>query len=98
MPDQQVLWIEYRKVPMKVIVITGSTRGIGKGLAKSFLELDCAVVVNGRTDQAVDRTVEQFREQYDAKRVFGQPADVTSVEQVGNLWQAAASQFGLVDI
>lgn len=42
---------------MKTIVITGSTRGIGLGLAKEFLKRDCAVVVSGRTLAAVNQVV-----------------------------------------
>jgi NAD(P)-dependent dehydrogenase (short-subunit alcohol dehydrogenase family) len=83
---------------MKVIVITGSTRGIGRGLAESFLALDCTVVVSGRTQEAVDETVAQLQLKNGAQRVFGQAADVTSLEQVENLWQAAVSRFGRVDI
>jgi NAD(P)-dependent dehydrogenase (short-subunit alcohol dehydrogenase family) len=83
---------------MKVIVITGSTRGIGRGLAGSFLALDCAVVVSGRTPEAVDGTVAQLHLKNGREHVFGHPADVTSLEQVEALWQAAVSRFGRVDI
>ncbi|MBE0634484.1 SDR family NAD(P)-dependent oxidoreductase, partial [Candidatus Bipolaricaulota bacterium] len=38
---------------MKTIVITGSTRGIGLGLAREFLELGCRVVVSGRIEESV---------------------------------------------
>ncbi|MCZ7669085.1 MAG: SDR family oxidoreductase [Chloroflexi bacterium] len=34
---------------MKSIVITGSTRGIGYGLANEFLKRGCQVTVNGRS-------------------------------------------------
>lgn len=32
---------------LKVVAITGSTRGLGFGLAKAFLERGCAVTVSG---------------------------------------------------
>ncbi len=35
---------------------------------------------------------------YDAAVVFGQACDVTDLEQVQRLWDAAAAHFGAVDI
>ena len=43
---------------MKRVVITGSTRGIGRGLAENFLERGCNVVVTGRSQAAVDSLVQ----------------------------------------
>lgn len=83
---------------MKTIVITGSTRGIGYGLADSFLALDCAVAVSGRTQEAVDKAVAQLSAKHEAKRVFGHPCDVTDFGQVQALWDAAKSRFDKIDI
>ena len=83
---------------MKVIVITGSTRGIGYGLADSFLALDCAVTVSGRTQEAVDKAVAQLSAKHGADRVFGHPCDVTDFEQVQDLWNAAQTRFDKIDI
>ena len=83
---------------MKSVVITGSTRGIGYGLADSFLDLGCAVTVSGRTQEAVKRAVTELAAQYDAHRVLGHACDISDYEQVEALWEAATARFGKVDI
>ncbi|MCO6752684.1 SDR family NAD(P)-dependent oxidoreductase, partial [Streptomyces sp. IpFD-1.1] len=44
----------------KLVLITGSTSGIGKAAAKSFLQEGAAVIVNGRKQETVDRTIEEL--------------------------------------
>lgn len=83
---------------VKIIVITGSTRGIGYGLADSFLALGCAVTVSGRTAEAVEKAVVELSAKHEADRVFGQPCDVTDFEQVQALWNAAKARFDKIDI
>ena len=83
---------------MKTVVITGSTRGIGFGLADSFLAEGCAVVVSGRTEAAVSEAVSRLAARHDAQRISGQPCDVSDYAQVQALWDAAVARFGRVDI
>jgi NAD(P)-dependent dehydrogenase (short-subunit alcohol dehydrogenase family) len=83
---------------MKTVVITGSTRGIGYGLADSFLALGCAVTISGRTLTSVEKAVAELAAKHEADRVLGQPCDVTDFEQVQALWDAAQAHFGQVDI
>jgi short-subunit dehydrogenase len=83
---------------MKNIVITGSTRGIGYGLADAFLAMGCAVMVSGRKAETVIEAARILGEKHDKGRVFGQPCDVSRLEQVQALWDATASRFGQVDM
>jgi len=83
---------------MKNIVITGSTRGIGYGLADAFLARGCSVVVSGRAQENVEHAVAKLTSKHDPDRVFGHACDVTQFEQVQALWDAAKTHFGRVDI
>jgi len=83
---------------MKIVVITGSTRGIGFGLADAFLALGCAVTVSGRAQSAVDKAVADLAAKHDPDRILGLPCDVTQSDQVQTLWDTAKARFGPVDI
>ena len=83
---------------MKSVVITGSTRGIGFGLADSFLSLGCAVTVSGRNLDTMDKAVALLSSKHQTDRVMGHTCDVTSFEQVQALWHIAKEHFGKVDI
>jgi NAD(P)-dependent dehydrogenase (short-subunit alcohol dehydrogenase family) len=82
---------------MKIVVITGSTRGIGYGLAGSFLDLGCAVVISGRSRSTVEPARARLASEHDPERVLGHPCDVTDHRQVRALWAATQDHYGHID-
>jgi short-subunit dehydrogenase len=82
----------------KVIVITGSTRGIGYHLARAFLERGSAVVISSCDCKAVDQATSQLEAKYGSEKVYGLTCDVTDFNQVQNLWANVWGYFGRVDI
>lgn len=82
----------------KVIVITGSTKGIGLGLADSFLKAGCRVVISGRTPNALENARSDLALRYGEAAVASALCDVTNLDELQTLWQAAVTQFGRVDI
>lgn len=83
---------------MTVIVITGSTRGIGHGLARAFLARGCRVVINGRRQESVDAVVTELASEFGATRVAGQAGDVSVFADMQALWNAGVAAFDQVDI
>jgi len=80
------------------IVITGSTKGIGLGLAREFLQRGHSVVVSSRGQAAIDTALNELQADFPAERMAGQPCDVADRNQVQALWDKAAAAFGTVDI
>ena len=83
---------------MKNVVITGSTRGIGYGLAVEFLKKGCKVMISGRDQYKVDLLVSQLGQQYGKDKVVGLACEVSSAPALTALWHGAAAAFGQVDI
>lgn len=83
---------------MKTIVITGSTRGLGRGLAEALLARGCNVVVGGRREADTARVAAELGAASDPARVLGVACDVTVPSQVQGLWDAAVARFGRVDV
>ncbi len=83
---------------MKHIVITGSTRGIGYGLADAFLDLDCSVTISGRVQSDVDVVVTKLSAKHSADQIFGLACDVRQPDQIQTLWDQSAARFQKIDI
>jgi len=81
---------------MSNVVITGSTRGIGRGLAVEFLKRGHNVVVSSRKQSDVDKAVAELTAAGKAK-VIGKICDVTRKADVQALWDYTVANFGHVD-
>ena len=80
------------------VVITGSTKGIGLGLAREFLRRGHDVVVSSRGSAAVEKAVAGLRADFPGRKVVGKVCDVADYAQVQALWDAAVAGLGSVDI
>ncbi len=83
---------------MKTVVITGSTRGFGFALARSFLEKGCGVVISGRLTDSVNVAVNRLRNEFPTKNVYGFACDLAEYSQVENLWERSLKCLGQIDI
>ncbi|SEQ61523.1 SDR family NAD(P)-dependent oxidoreductase [Piscibacillus halophilus] len=80
----------------KVALITGGSRGIGKGVAEKFLEEGAKVGIIDINQEALNEAEQDFSQKgYD---VFTKVASVTEVDQVKVAVEALVNQFGSVDI
>ena len=83
---------------MKNIVITGSSRGIGYGLAENFLRMGHQVVINGRNEDILEGARDTLGKSYPEDRIAAYPADMGNHSQAAGLWEFAYQRFGRVDI
>lgn len=79
----------------RVAVVTGSTRGIGLGLARELHARGCRVVVSGRDASTVAEVAAGMSGDDD---VLGVNCDVAKRADVTALWDSAVAAFGQVDI
>jgi NAD(P)-dependent dehydrogenase (short-subunit alcohol dehydrogenase family) len=85
-----------RSLAGKVIVITGSTRGIGRCMAESCAARGATVVVSSRTPAAVDETVSALRGS--GARASGIACDVSRQSDLEALLAHAVAEHGGVDV
>lgn len=69
----------------KTAFISGSTAGIGFATAKRLLQEGTNVVINGRSQQGVDKAVDELKNLTGSKDVSGIAADFSKLEDVNAL-------------
>jgi len=77
----------------KTALVTGSTGGIGYGIARVLLAEGAQVIINGRTQGSVDRAIASLK-QATGKAPLGFAADMSKAEDIARLGKA----FPNVDI
>ena len=83
---------------MKKVVITGSSRGIGFGLAEAFLERGCAVTISSRDRKNLQAAQARLSSQFSDEHLLAHPCDVRDPGQLQALWDASIEEFGHIDI
>lgn len=80
----------------KVYLITGSTSGIGQGIAKKLLSLGAKVIINyAHSEENALKTKEMFQE-YQENTLYIK-ADVSNEKQVSAMFQTIEKTFGVLD-
>jgi 3-oxoacyl-[acyl-carrier protein] reductase len=86
----------YPDLAGKVAVITGSSRGIGAATCRMLAANGVRVVVNGRDEVAVRKTVDSIRA--DSGEATGVMADATDMDALHRLWEQTERLYGPVDV
>ena len=80
----------------KVAIVTGGGSGIGKGIARAFVEEGCAVVIAARNAARLEAAAEELRQA--GTEVLVVPTDVGDEAQVKALFERTMARFGRLDI
>lgn len=77
----------------KVVVITGSARGIGRKVAERFASIGARVVISDLDQAAVTTVAEEI-----GGSAIGVKANVLDASEIDNLLSTAVTEFGRLDV
>ncbi len=81
----------------KTALITGSTSGIGLGIAQGFAAQGANIIMNGFGDKDAIEQERKALENHGIKAVYN-GADMTKPDQISDMIKQAESEFGAIDI
>lgn len=80
----------------KVIFITGSSRGVGNGIAKVLLDEGCKVIINGRDEISLKKTYKKLNKIYPGK-IISVKGDVNKNTVVNEVIKKSIDNWGAID-
>jgi 3-hydroxybutyrate dehydrogenase len=82
----------------KAALITGSTSGIGLGIARALAGAGCNVMLNGFGEtSAIERELTQIANEFGVRAAFD-PADLAKPSEIDRMVGATIAEFGQLDI
>ena len=82
----------------KVVIITGSTSGIGLGIAKKFASSGAKIVINGFAELKQVNEITQELKSLGANEVLFDGANLSKPEEIDSMFKNVINQFQTVDI
>jgi 3-hydroxybutyrate dehydrogenase len=88
----------YADLSGRSAIVTGSTSGIGLGIARAFAACGMNVMLNGFGDRAeIDRTVADLLETYGVKILYSS-ADMSRPDDIARMVDETTETFGALDV
>lgn len=85
------------KLKDKVAIVTGSSKGIGAGIAKEFAKQGAKVVVNySSSKESADRVVNEITQ--NGGTAIAVQADISKIADIKRLFEETKNAFGRLDI
>ncbi|MCR4677460.1 MAG: SDR family oxidoreductase [Lachnospiraceae bacterium] len=84
------------KLKDKVVMITGSTGGVGEALVKAFAEEGCKLAISSTKQEKLDNLLKEVK--IDSAKLLTFVVDVTKEEQVKNMVEKTVEKFGSLDV
>ncbi|CCY05272.1 dehydrogenase [Eggerthella sp. CAG:1427] len=81
----------------KVVVVTGSARGIGRRIAERFYEAGAKVALCSISKTGKEELMQEIAGD-DRSRIMALPCDVSRLEDIANFLQAVVDKFGTIDV
>jgi len=94
--NYQAIRPRYPELKGKVAIITGSSRGIGKGIALRLAREGMPVVINGLNTERVAETTEQMQRL--GIKALGLPADIGTTAGIETLIEKTLETYGRLDL
>jgi 3-hydroxybutyrate dehydrogenase len=89
---------DVRSLAGKVSIVTGSTSGIGLGIARALAAAGSAVMLNGfGRAEDIAAAQQEISSTYDVAALYS-PADMTSPAAIGEMVDLALAMFGRLDV
>ncbi len=80
----------------KVALITGGTKGIGRGIAEALLHQGMKVAITGRDEKGAQEAAHELTE--NDNYILGIAADVRNYESQQHAVKAVLDKFGKIDV
>lgn len=83
---------------MKTILITGSTDGIGKHLAKKLAGEGHQVILHGRNPEKLEKALKEVKKVSQTGQVYAYLADFTKMSDIYKMTEAIKRDFSKIDV
>lgn len=85
------------KLSGKVVVIAGSTRGIGLAAARAFLAEGCRVAISGRGSTNLRKAQQALEKEFGSDRLLATRGDLTDVAVIDDVLASVKARWGRID-
>src|SRR3989344_4158293 len=81
-----------------VVLVTGSSKGIGKAIAESFLSEGAMVAISGRKRKDLNETYRELSTKFGSDNILCFEGDLTNKESIKSCLKTVLSKWGAIDV